>query len=356
MKYLVVGPAWVGDMVMAQSLFKQLQQDDAEAIIDVVAPTFSLPILQRMPEVNDTIDLPFGHGEFAFSGRRALGKSLRERNYDKAIILPRSFKSALVPYYAEIPVRVGFGGELRSWLLTDVRKRKPTVVEGKINDMTVKRFLSLGLTPEQAATENYQILPPVLETNTENRFALMNQHELSTERPIVCICPGAEYGPAKQWPVEYHAELARQLVAKGYQVWVLGSPKEMAAAEQIAPAGLPHLYNFCGKTKLADTIDLFSMADAVVSHDSGLMHVAAATGVFTVAIYGSSSPEFTPPLSENKQIIYLGIDCSPCFKKTCPLGHYNCLKDISVEQVLNTICHSEPQPSEIESTHGKTEQ
>ncbi|GAA5216374.1 lipopolysaccharide heptosyltransferase II [Corallincola platygyrae] len=337
MKYLVVGPAWVGDMVMAQSLFKHLKNSDAEAVIDVVAPTFSLPILARMPEVNDTIDLPFGHGEFAFGGRRALGKSLRDRKYDKGIVLPRSFKSALVPYFADIPERVGFGGELRNWMLTDVRKRKPTVVDGKINDMTVKRFLSMGVSAQEAAEESYEIEPPALEIDTANRFDLMNRFELSSDRPIVCICPGAEYGPAKQWPVDYHAELALKLVEKGYQVWVIGSPKENDAAEQIAPEGMPHLYNFCGKTKLADTIDLFSMADAVVTHDSGLMHVAAATGVYTVAIYGSSSPDFTPPLSENNEIICLGLECSPCFEKTCPLGHYNCLKQISVERVFDAV-------------------
>lgn len=336
MKYLVVGPAWIGDMVMAHSLLRRLKQDDAEAVIDVLAPTFSLPVVRRMAEVNKVIDLPFKHGDFDLKGRIALGKRLKAEGYDKAIILPRAFKAAVTPFFAGIGERVGFSGELRSWMLTDARKRKPREQDGKIVDMTVKRFISLGLTKADAAGD-IAILNPVLGLDEQNRDNVLTKLGLTLDKPVVCICPGAEYGPAKQWPMAHHRSLAEQLVEQGYQVWVIGSPKEADAGEQIAASGLADIHNLCGKTALVDTVDLFGAAQAVVSHDSGLMHVAAATGVKTIGIYGSSSPEFTPPLSDNAVVVQQPIDCAPCFKRECPYGHYRCLTEISVERVLEAV-------------------
>ncbi|WP_417348066.1 lipopolysaccharide heptosyltransferase II [Ferrimonas sp.] len=336
MKYLVVGPAWIGDMVMAHSLLRQLRKQDPEAVIDVLAPTFSLPVVRRMAEVNEALDLPFKHGETALGPRAQLGRSLKGRGYDKAIVLPRSFKTAVTPFFAGIPERVGFSGELRSWILTDARKRLPREIDGRIADQTVTRFISLGLTAEQAR-QPIEVLNPVLDIDQDNRDQVVAKLGLDLSRPVVCLCPGAEYGPAKQWPLERHAELARTLVDKGYQVWVIGSPKEAAAGDTIAAADSPHILNLCGKTQLVDAIDLFSLASSVVSHDSGLMHVAAATGVKTIGIYGSSSAEFTPPLSDRAVVVSVPTECAPCFKRECPYGHYKCLTGISVDQVLEAV-------------------
>ncbi|QIZ78350.1 lipopolysaccharide heptosyltransferase II [Ferrimonas lipolytica] len=336
MKYLVVGPAWIGDMVMAHSLLRRIKQDDPAAIIDVLAPTFSLPVVRRMAEVNEVIDLPFKHGDFDLKGRRQLGQQLKRNGYDKALILPRALKAAVAPFFAGIPTRVGFSGELRSWMLTDARKRKPREIDGKIVDMTVKRFISLGLSRSDAE-QPFEILNPELQLNEANRDQALAKLGLTLDKPVVCICPGAEYGPAKQWPMTSHQALAEQLVEQGYQVWVIGSPKEATAGDEIAVSGHADIHNLCGKTALVDTVDLFGAATAVVSHDSGLMHVAAATGAKTIGIYGSSSPEFTPPLSDNSVVVSQPIDCAPCFKRECPFGHYRCLTEISVTQVLQSI-------------------
>lgn len=336
MKYLVVGPAWIGDMVMAHSLLRRLKQDDPDAVIDVLAPTFSLPVVKRMAEVNQALDLPFKHGEFAFGARRQLGKQIKANGYDKAIVLPRSFKTAVTPFFAGVPKRVGYGGELRNWMLTDVRKRKPREVDGKITDQTVTRFIALGLDAE-TANKPIEVLNPVLAIDAGNRDSVLAKLGLTLDKPVVCICPGAEYGPAKQWPLEQHQQLAEQLVDNGHQVWVIGSPKESAAGDVIAASGHADIHNLCGRTQLVDAIDLFSCAHSVVSHDSGLMHVAAATGVKTIGIYGSSSPEFTPPLSDNAVVVTQPIDCAPCFKRECPFGHYKCLTEISVQQVMTAI-------------------
>ena len=351
MKILVVGPSWVGDMVMAQSLFKKCRMDHPDAVIDVVAPAWSQPILNRMPEVRHTIVLPVGHGQFRFSTRRQIGLSLRDERYDRAIVMPKTWKSALVPYFANIPRRTGFIGEVRYGLLNDRRK-----LDKKVLTQTVLRYLALGC-------EKAEALPPVarfyprLDIDRDNQQKLMRELSLSTDRPVVCFFPGAEYGTAKQWSAGHFHTLADRLVSSGYQVWIMGSEKEAQISRSIQNGtgkngigknGISrHCINLCGRTKLEDAIDLMALASHAVTNDSGLMHVAAAVGVTTEAIYGSSSPYFTPPLTRKKNIHYIGIDCSPCFKRTCPLDHLNCLQQISPARIYESIAdcrdHSFPE-------------
>jgi heptosyltransferase-2 len=324
---LVIGPAWVGDMVMAQSLFRLLQAREPGVALDVVGPAWSLPLVARMPEVREGIALEAGHGELALGARRRLGLALRSRGYDRAIVLPRSFKSALVPWFAGIPVRTGFRAELRGWLLNDQRK-----LDRQVLDQTVKRFLALGLPPGAPIPVPPE---PRLTVDAANRDALLASHDLG-RRPAVALLPGAAYGPAKQWPLEHFRTLAGELVAAGREVWVLGSAGERPLGEAIA-AGHPAVRNLCGSTRLTDTVDLLSAAGAAVTNDSGLMHVAAASGTTVVALYGSTSPGFTPPLTARRQILYLGLECSPCFERQCPLGHLRCLREISPARVLEAI-------------------
>ncbi len=327
-RILVVGPSWVGDMVMAQSLFKALKQRGA-CDIDVLAPGWSLPILERMPEVRRGVAMPLGHGEFGLGTRRALGRSLAGEGYDQAIVLPGSLKSALVPFFAGIRQRTGFRGEMRYLLLNDLRR-----LDKALLPMTVQRFVALAA---PAGTPLPEPLPlPRLVAQAANQPVLRTRFELPAARPAVAFMPGAEYGPAKQWPIPHFAALARALGARGYQVWVLGSNKDRAAGEAIA-AGNPAVTNLAGLTALGDAVDLLAMCAAAVSNDSGLMHVAAALELPLVAIYGSSSPEHTPPLAERVAIQTLRLECSPCFQRTCPLGHTRCLTDIAPERILAAL-------------------
>lgn len=324
---LVVGPSWVGDMVMAQSLLRLLKAREPESPIDLVAPGWSLPVVARMPEVDDAIVLDTAHGEFGFGKRRALGRELRDRNYAQAIVLPRSLKAALLPFFARVPVRTGYRGEMRFGLLNDIRP-----FDRERLNQTVKRFVFLGLEPGEALGD----LPtPRLDVDASNQARFVEQHGLDARRPVIAMMPGAEYGPAKCWPLEHFSGLAVRLLAEGYAVWVLGSAKDAAAGEAIAAASGAE--NLCGRTSLEDVIDVLALADQAVSNDSGLMHVAAAAGTRVHGIYGSSSPAFTPPLTEQKTIHYLGLDCSPCFRRECPLGHLDCLTKITVEQVFAAI-------------------
>ncbi len=323
--YLIAGPAWVGDMVMAQSLFMTIKQREPQARIDVLAPGWSLPLLARMPEIDEAINVPVGHGEFGLAKRWQLGRGLRGRRYDRAIVIPRSMKAALIPFFAGAKVRTGYRGEMRYGLLNDIRP-----LDKKLLTQTVQRYVALGLPADSELPPS--IPSPRLLVDAENQQRLLDELGLRGEGKVIGLMPGAEYGPAKRWP--YYAELVAQLVRVGFRVWIFGSEKERVDAESLAGVGA---VNLCGRTSLVEAVDLIAACDTVVSNDSGLMHVAAAVGKPLLAIYGSSTPDYTPPLSEQAQVLYQRLDCSPCFKRDCPLGHTDCLKGIGVDEVFSTL-------------------
>lgn len=327
-KILVAGPAWVGDMVMTQSLFMTLKQRAHPIEIDVLAPAWSNPILSRMPEVRKAIDLPVGHGEFGLRRRYQLGKALRSQKYDQAIITPRSYKSALVPFFAKVKHRTGYRGEMRYGVLNDIH-----TLDKNILKQTVQRYVALAY--DSDVTQAPKIPFPKLSVDNDNLQRLLSELNLNVDKPIIAFLPGAEYGEAKRWPIQYYTELANRLGEQGFQVWVLGSDKDRLAAEEIIKNN--KAINLCGKTKLEDSIDLLSICKSAVTNDSGLMHIAAAVDIPFVAIYGSSTPGYTPPLTNKAKIQYLNLECSPCFKRLCPLEHTNCLKNISVDNVFNDI-------------------
>jgi len=328
-RILIVGPAWIGDMVMAQSLFITLKQRLPDSEIDVLAPAWSKPLLARMPEVQSSVTMPLSHGEFGLGARRQLGRLLRDR-YDQAIVLPRSWKSALAPFFAGIPKRTGYRGEWRYGLINDMR-----VLDKSRLTQTVQRFVALGL--ERDAPSPTAIPKPYLQVDKYNQTVLLNNLALNRSPPIVALMPGAEYGPAKRWPVERYGELAKQVLASGKQVWVFGAVREQSLGEEITRIAGKRVVNLCGSTRLEDVVDLLALAETAVTNDSGLMHIAAAVGIKMVAIFGSSSPDYTPPLSDKADVVYLRLDCSPCFKRECPLKHLNCLKHITVDEVLRRV-------------------
>jgi heptosyltransferase-2 len=332
-KVLVVGPSWVGDMVMAQSLYKLLARENPRVEIHVVAPPWSLPVLERMPEVARGIELAIGHGELGFGRRLNLARRLRVERYTHSIVLPRSAKAALVPWLARIPLRTGFRGEWRYGLLNDVR-----ALDARL-DQTVKRFVALGL-PRDAAVP--AVLPadlqPLLRSDARNLERLRVLHALTPGARFAALMPGAEYGPAKRWPAAHFGALAATLARASTDVVVLGSAKEKSIGDEVvASAANPRVRNLCGATSLADVVDLLAAADVAVSNDSGLLHVAAAAGAPVVALYGSSSPKFTPPLTDEAAVVSLEIECSPCFARECPLKHFKCLNDLTPATVLRAV-------------------
>ncbi len=330
-KILIIGPSWIGDMVMAQSLFRHLKQQNESMMIDVVAPAWSEPLIARMPEVRRSIEMPYVHGQFKPIKRLQMGARLRSEKYDQAIVLPYTWKSALLPFGAKIPKRTGFVGEARWGLLNDARPLDKNKLP-----MMVQRYVSLGF--DKNVFTDQGLPKPKLETSEKRQQAALLKLDLAVStQPIVAFCPGAEYGPAKRWPAKHFASLALKLIAEGKTIWLLGSEKDSAIAREINALSDNKCSDLTGRTSLEDVIDLLAVANLVVCNDSGLMHIAAAVGTPIVALYGSSDPAYTPPLSDNVQIASLKLDCSPCFKKECPLGHYDCLNKLLVDRIQRDI-------------------
>ncbi|MGF1706171.1 lipopolysaccharide heptosyltransferase II [Enterovibrio baiacu] len=334
MKTLIIGPSWVGDMVMSQSLYKRLKDHHPDALIDVLAPAWCKPILERMPEVNRAIEMPVGHGQFSLSERWNLGRSLREEHYDHAYVLPNSAKSALIPLFANIPKRTGWKGEFRFGLLNDLRPDR------KVFQYMVERYVALAHSKKTMLSEvNIQsVSNPSLEVDKGNQTACLQRFGISSQSPLVGLCPGAEFGPAKRWPDGHYTTIAKQLIEEGNQICLFGGPKDKPVTNSIRNALSDSQKSMCfdlaGETALVDAVDLLAACHTVFSNDSGLMHVAAAVGANIVAIYGSSSPKYTPPLSHCVKMVNTDIDCRPCFKRECPLGHLNCLNDLAPQQVM----------------------
>ena len=330
-KVLVVGPAWIGDMVMVQSLFKFIKERNDDAVIDVIAPAWTEALLSRMPEVHQAISMPIGHGKLGLGIRWQLGKSLRPERYDRAIVLPRSLKSAITPFAARAKRRTGFLGELRYGLLNDIRSMDKNTLP-----RTVDRFVYLGL---EAGEKLPDTIPnPELISDKENAAEAKERLGIGKEnRPVLGLLPGAEYGPAKQWPAEHFASVADSMAQRGWEIWIFGSGKDSAIAREIQENCETACADLTGKTGLLEAIDLISITSAVVTNDSGFMHVAAALKVPLVAVYGSSDPLHTPPLSDIARIERLDLDCSPCFKRECPYGHYRCLNDLGPERIIKSI-------------------
>lgn len=327
-KILVVAPSWVGDAMLMQPMLIRLKQRHQDCLIDVLAPPWCAGLLHAIPEINQVITNPFPHGALHLKQRYQLGSQLRAARYDHAIVLPNSLKSALVPFFAGIPLRTGFIGESRYGLLNDARRLDKTVLP-----LMVERFAYL------AEAKNGEIPRPLadprLSISSMQRDASLHKLNLALTQPVAVFCPGAEYGPAKRWPEAYYAQLAQRFRQQGYAVWLIGSGKDLPVAEQINQLSGGECVNLCGKTDLTDAIALLSCATVVVSNDSGLMHLAAALDRPMLALFGSSSPQFTPPFSTQARVIKIEIACSPCFKRVCPLGHFNCMMQLTPELVWN---------------------
>ena len=342
MKYLVIGPSWVGDMVMAQVPLVSVQQQDPEAVIDVLAPAWCAPLTSRMPQVRRLIPMPFGHGQLALGARRRFARELQGESYDRAIVLPGSFKSALIPFWARIPVRTGWRGEMRYGLINDMRR------------LDKARYVSMSQRYGALALPANEPLParlprPCLTVDDEAVVALRASLGLEDPGPVLALCPGVAGKSAKRWPAGHYGAVAAHYAARGWQVWVFGNAQDEKLVPEIlaslSPEHQARVHMLIGRTRLEEAVDLLSCADAVVANDSGLMHIAAALSRPVVALYGPTSPHFAPPLTARHSVLRLDLACSPCCKRVCPLGHGRCMQDLEPAQVmeaLDALCGSEP--------------
>ena len=300
MKILIVGPSWVGDAVMAQTLYKLIKDSNKDAQIEVLSPNWSMPILERMEEVSRPIISPFNHGELKIKARFDFGKQLREEGYERAIVMTNSLKSSLIPFFAKIPVRTGWLGEMRIGLINDLRAK-----EMSNYPLMIEQFAKLSVNPNEDLKKS---LPyPSLRVDSRNLKEQLVKLGINSEKPSIAICPGAEFGPAKRWPSNYYAEVCNEYLSNSWNVLVFGSLNDEITGNSIQ-GGIDkelsdHFFNLIGKTSLIDVIDLLSHCKKVVTNDSGLMHIAAAVDTPLVAVYGPSSPQFTPPLIDNHVVL-----------------------------------------------------
>jgi len=319
---LVVAPQWIGDAVMSEPLLARLARRGER--LTVAALPWVAPAYRAMPQVQEVLAWPFAHGRLDWPARRDVARGLRGR-FDTAYVLPNSLKSALVPFLARIPRRVGYHGEGRFVLLNE---RLPN--PGGRPPM-VAFYAAL------AGPMDEPVPPPRLHASDA---AIADAARAAGVAPggYLVFAPGAEYGPSKCWPARHYAALARSLHAvRRLPVVLLGSAKEKALAQEIAALAPGACRVLAGATSLDQAIALIAGARGAVSNDSGLMHVAAAFGVPQVAVFGSTSPEHTPPLNRRAKVLWLKdelkLDCMPCFERTCRYGHYRCLAEVSPERV-----------------------
>lgn len=335
MKTLIIGPSWVGDMLMSQSLYRHLKQQNPEREIDVLAPNWCRPVLARMPEVNQAIEMPVGHGSLQWGLRKEIGQQLSQTNYEQAFILPNSLKSALIPWFAGIPKRTGWRGEMRYGLLNDLRR-----LDKATFPLMVQRYVALAQEKGMPAISKESILKPKLSIDHELLSQTLNAFKLDTQQAIA-FCPGAEFGPAKRWPDYHYADLAKALIAGGHQIWLFGSQKDQEACQQITQQltdeEQKRCHNLAGATSLPQAIDLIAHCQAAVSNDSGLMHIAAAVETPLVALYGPTSPGFTPPLSEKAEVLRLIEGFHKIRKGDGEQGYHQSMIDISPEMAYSAL-------------------
>jgi len=339
MKILVIAPSWVGDTMISQGMYRTLKVKYPTAKIDVMASQWCRPLLARMTEVNKTLPMPLGHGVLAISKRRSLGISLRATQYERAYILPNSFKSALVPFFANIPQRIGWRGEIRYGLLNDIR-----VLDELAFPMMIQRYITLTYDKKDVRSANDLLQPllwPQLQVQDKEILEITRLFNLTNERPIIGLCPGAEFGPAKRWPHYHYSVLAQQLIDSGYQVALFGSAKDYLIGEEIRLVinkNNQHNYlNLAGQTSIEQVVVLIAACRALVSNDSGLMHIAAALNKPLIAIYGPTSPNFTPPLSKKAKVIRLTTNYHKRRKGLADQGYDQSLIDIRPEQVMTAL-------------------
>jgi heptosyltransferase-2 len=330
---LIISPNWIGDAVMAQPLLHRLQERFPGRAIDVLAPSWVAPVWKAMPEVHDVIETPFRHGALQLGERWKLARTLKQKGYVDAYILPNTFKFALIPWMAGIPRRIGYKGEMRYGLINVMHHDDP------VSPRPMVGFYAALAEPPTRKLPSWALLSkPRMSVSDKQIEEAMSRLNLRFDGPPIVFAPGAEFGSAKRWPAAYFAELARMLHSAypGIGVLLLGSQKDKAVCEEIVAAA-PGVHNLAGATRLNEAIALIAKAGAVVSNDSGLMHVASALQRPIVAIYGPTDPRHTPPLSDVARVLWLHIDCSPCHQRECPLLHHNCMKNIPPDMVLQPL-------------------
>jgi heptosyltransferase-2 len=328
---LVISPNWIGDAVMAQPLLRALKQANPDRRIDVLAPAWVAPVWRAAAEVSDVLETPFKHGKLQWRERKQYARMLRERGYDEAYILPNTLKFALIPWMAKIPKRVGYKGEMRYGLINVMHHDDP-----KQKRPMLPFYAALAGPVSPVPPQDVPF--PVLTISDADKAAALARVGIAPGTTLVAFAPGAEFGPAKRWPSAHFAGLAQLLQAARPDITIvlMGSAKDAEVCDEIVAAA-PGVRSLAGATSLADALAILGSAAALVTNDSGLMHIAAALQRPVVALYGPTDPRHTPPLSDIAKVLWLHLDCAPCQQRVCPLGHQDCMHKLTVDMAWQPL-------------------
>ena len=316
---------------MAQPLLQSLKERYPDSPIDVLAPAWVAPVWRAVAEVDTVIETSFRHGALQLGERRKAAKLLQQRGYTSAYILPNTLKFALIPWLANIPKRIGYKGEMRYGLINVMHH------DDRLKPRPMTSFYA-ALAQEPVIGAGPVAREPVLSISDEQKQHSLESLGLSRDTATVGLAPGAEFGPAKRWPTSHFSELARQIqqFRPDIQILLLGSAKDRPVCDEIVAAA-PGVLNLAGSTSLGDAIGILASTEALVTNDSGLMHIACALRRPVVALYGPTNPDHTPPLSALAKVLWLHLDCAPCQQRICPLGHQNCMQGISAKMVWEPL-------------------
>ncbi len=339
-RILIIAPHWIGDAVMSQPLLDSIKSASPSDRIDVLCTPWVAPIYRACKEVERVIEVDLQHGALQWNLRRSIAKQLKTNSYNFAFVLPNSFKSALIPWMAGIPNRIGYRGELRFGLINHAlnnpsRQARTAMVEhyGNLLQALTKTCIPFD--------KNSQ---PKLYISDELIQKVRSRLDPLGAQSLYVFAPGAVYGPAKRWPSSHFTELATQILGSDphAQIVILGSKADHSLGHDIQTnaKSAERIHNWCGSIGLEEAMAVIAQCTQVISNDSGLMHIAAALSIPQIAIFGSSNPLHTPPLSKRAQVIWLELPCSPCYQRTCPLGHLHCLKQIEPQQVYTMLIQS----------------
>lgn len=336
-RILVIAPHWIGDAVMSLPLITLIHTKFPNSSIDVLCTPWVGSIYRASPAVETIVERDFQHGALQWSLRRSTARELKKQAYDMAFVLPNSMKSALIPWLAGIPTRIGYQGEYRFGL---INVSLPNPSRQARTPMMEHYAKLLGGALDQISNPQNLPSPKLSIDSTLTQWARGRIEEIGGV-PLYVFAPGAEYGSAKRWPTSHFAQLANQILEGNpdAKIIILGSRADHVLGQEIVQSTnlSDRIHNWCGAIRLDQSMALIAQSTCLISNDSGLMHIGAALSIPQIAIFGSSNPKHTPPLSPKAQIIWLGLDCSPCYQRTCPLGHLNCLNQIDSQRVYSML-------------------
>jgi heptosyltransferase-2 len=321
---------WIGDFVRCHTVVQVVNARFPARPIDILSTTLTAPLANYMPGLRRAVVSDLPRRRLALREQLKLVRRLRAEKYGTVLVMSRKWKAALAPFLARIPERIGFAGEARFFLLNDVRwgeRKLPRMI-----DQCAALALPRGATPPAIWPPPRLVVPPA-----DLLAWRAKRVPAGVGRPVVALAPGA-VGPSKRWPVASYGELARQLGAHGFDVWVLGSPNETPLAREIISRGGSRVIDLTGQD-LRDAILALAAAEAAVSNDSGLLHVAAALGTPAIGIFGPTSPNLWAPLNPLLATIETRtpVPCRPCHKPVCRFGHHRCMREIEMSEVLDPL-------------------